>query len=31
VAGLFLIRLFAKREYLERRVVLPGGYGWGGR
>lgn len=28
VAGLFLIRLFAKREYLERRVVLPGGSGW---
>jgi rhomboid family protein len=28
VAGLVLIRLFAKREYLERRPVLPGGYGW---
>ncbi len=28
VAGLVLIRLFAKREYLERRVVLPGGYGY---
>jgi membrane associated rhomboid family serine protease len=28
VAGLLLIRLFAKREYLERRVVLPGGYRW---
>jgi rhomboid family protein len=28
VAGLVLIRLFAKREYLERRVVLPGGYGF---
>jgi rhomboid family protein len=28
VAGLLLIRLFAKREYLERRQVLPGGYGW---
>lgn len=28
VAGLMLIRLFAKREYLERRVVLPGGYGY---
>ncbi len=27
-AGLALIRLFAKREYLERRVVLPGGYGY---
>ena len=26
VAGLVLIRLFARREYLERRVVLPGGY-----
>lgn len=26
VSGLVLIRLFAKREYLERRVVLPGGY-----
>ena len=26
VAGLVLIRLFAKREYLERRVVLPAGY-----
>jgi membrane associated rhomboid family serine protease len=26
VAGLVLIRLFAKRDYLERRVVLPGGY-----
>ncbi|HEY6109823.1 MAG TPA: rhomboid family intramembrane serine protease [Gemmatimonadales bacterium] len=31
VAGLVLIRLFARREYLERRVVLPGGYGWGGQ
>ena len=28
VAGLVLIKLFAKREYLERRVVLPGGYGY---
>jgi rhomboid family protein len=28
VTGLVLIRLFAKREYLERRVVLPGGYGF---
>lgn len=28
VAGLVLIRLFAKREYLERRTVLPGGYGY---
>lgn len=28
VAGLLLIKLFAKREYLERRVVLPGGYGY---
>jgi membrane associated rhomboid family serine protease len=26
VAGLVLIRLFARSEYLERRVVLPGGY-----
>jgi len=26
VAGLALIRLFARREYLERRDVLPGGY-----
>ncbi|MGH7614801.1 MAG: rhomboid family intramembrane serine protease [Gemmatimonadales bacterium] len=26
VAGLVLIRLFAKREYLEQRKVLPGGY-----
>jgi membrane associated rhomboid family serine protease len=26
VAGLVLIRLFAKREYLDRRPVLPGGY-----
>jgi len=26
VAGLVLIRLFARPEYLERRVVLPGGY-----
>ena len=26
VAGLLLIKLFAKREYLERRPVLPGGY-----
>lgn len=26
VAGLVLIRLFARREYLERRDVLPGGY-----
>ena len=26
VAGLVLIRLFARQEYLERRVVLPGGY-----
>jgi membrane associated rhomboid family serine protease len=26
VAGMVLIRLFARREYLERRVVLPGGY-----
>jgi rhomboid family protein len=26
VAGLVLIRLFARREYLERRVMLPGGY-----
>jgi membrane associated rhomboid family serine protease len=25
-AGLVLIRLFARREYLERRVMLPGGY-----
>jgi membrane associated rhomboid family serine protease len=28
VAGLVLIRLFAKREYLEQRKVLPGGYGY---
>jgi membrane associated rhomboid family serine protease len=28
VAGLALIRLFAKREYLEQRLVLPGGHGW---
>jgi len=28
VAGVILIRLFAKREYLERRPVLPGGYGY---
>jgi membrane associated rhomboid family serine protease len=28
VAGLLLIRLFAKREYLEQRLVLPGGGGW---
>ena len=28
VAGLVLIRLFAKREYLEQRTVLPGGYGY---
>lgn len=28
VAGLVLIRLFAKREYLEQRLVLPGGHGW---
>jgi membrane associated rhomboid family serine protease len=26
VAGLVLIRLFAKPDYLERRVLLPGGY-----
>ena len=26
VAGLVLIRLFARRDYLERRVMLPGGY-----
>lgn len=26
IAGLLLIRLFAKPEYLERRKVLPGGY-----
>ena len=28
VVGLVLIRLFAKREYLEQRKVLPGGYGY---
>jgi membrane associated rhomboid family serine protease len=28
LVGLVLIRLFAKREYLERRVVRPGGYGY---
>jgi len=28
VAGMMLIKLFAKREYLERRTVLPGGYGY---
>ncbi len=28
VAGLVLIRLFARREYLERRGVFPGGFRW---